>query len=167
MGGNPSLTELLKAVRESVLGSYEHQEVPLELVVDAVRPQRMPGVNPLFQVNFRVRVGLPPAPELTGLRVSAVPVALPYARFELAAELHVGEQAIAAQFNYNTALFDRSTIESLAEDFEALLRQALSDPDQRLLAFALPERIGGAAVDDPDGELAGGGIRGFRRAASG
>ena len=40
--------------------SYEHQEVPLELVVDAVRPQRDPGVNPLFQVNFRVRVGDPP-----------------------------------------------------------------------------------------------------------
>ncbi len=67
LGGNPRAgASCSSAVRESVLASYEHQEVPLELVVDAVRPERVPGVNPLFQVNFRVRVGLPPVPELTG-----------------------------------------------------------------------------------------------------
>ncbi len=166
LGGNPQLAELLEAVRESVLVSYEHQEVPLELVVDAVHPERVPGVNPLFQVNFRVRIGMPPVPELTGLRTSVVPVELPHARFDLAAELHVGEQAIAAQFNYNTALFDRSTIAALAEDFDTLLRQALDDPEQRLLALALPERATTPAAEGADGEPARGAIRGFRRAAS-
>ena len=63
--GNPRFADLLATVRESVLASYEHQEVPLDsFVVDAVRPQRDPGVNPLFQVNFRVRVGPAPALEL-------------------------------------------------------------------------------------------------------
>ncbi len=166
LAGNPRLADLLRAVRESVLASYEHQEVPLELVVDAVRPERVPGVNPLFQVNFRVRVGSPPVPELTGLRTSAVPVVLPHARFDLAAELHVGEQGIDAQFNYNTALFDRSTIQSLADDFRALLGQALADPEQRLLAFTLPDRAGAAAVDGAGAEPTGAGIRGFRRATS-
>ncbi len=61
---------------------------------------------------------------------------------------------IAAQFNYNTALFDRSTIEALADDFDALLHQVLADPDQRLLAFALPERVAVSAVDGLQGDAA-------------
>ena len=43
LGGNPTFASLLADVRESVLGSYEHQEVPLELVVEAVRPARDPA----------------------------------------------------------------------------------------------------------------------------
>src|ERR1700744_5314465 len=103
---------------------------------------------------------MPPVPELTGLRTSVVPVELPHARFDLAAELHVGEQAIAAQFNYNTALFDRATIAALAEDFDTLLRQALEAPERRLLAFALPERAGTVTAEGAEGEPARGAIRG-------
>src|SRR5581483_12466061 len=63
--GNPTFRELLARVRRSVLDALDHQELPLEHVVSAVRPERRPGVNPLFQVNFRTRVDMPPTLELT------------------------------------------------------------------------------------------------------
>ncbi len=162
LAGNPEFSDLLGGVRESVLESYEHQEVPLELVVDAVRPQRDPGVNPLFQVNFRVRVGDPPVLALDGARTSLVPVDLGLARFDLALELHVLDDGIAAEFNYNTALFDDSTIARLAVDFESLLRQVVADPGRRLLGYELTEEAGiGSAAQDGAPRAAG--IRGFRR----
>ena len=55
--GNPTFRELLARVRRTVLEAIEHQELPFERVVELVRPPRRPGVNPLFQVNFRTRVG--------------------------------------------------------------------------------------------------------------
>jgi FkbM family methyltransferase len=164
LAGNPQFRDLLAGVRESVLQSYEHQEVPLELVVDGVRPQRQPGVNPLFQVNFRVRVGAPPVPRLTGANTSLSPVDLHHARFDLALELHVLDDGIAAAFNYNTALFESATIERLAEDFEHLLGQALAEPETRLLSFEVgAEPVAGPQNGSAPDRLRPAGIRRFRQ----
>ncbi len=164
--GNPTFGELLQRVRDSVLASYEHQEVPLELVVDAVRPERLPAVHPLFQVNFRVRVGEPPRLELAGLHSEPVAVEMGLARFELSLELHVLAERIEGELIYDTALFDRATIERLAADLEALLGGAAASPDIRLLALQLaskpPVRDGGAVA----GEQAPVGVGSFRRAAA-
>ncbi len=163
LGGNPTFGELLSRVRDSVLASYEHQAVPLELVVEAVRPQRNPGVNPLFQVNFRVRVGDAPGLELQGASTQSVPVDLGLARFELAFELHVLEERIEAELNYNTALFDPETVQRLAEDFEVLLGDLIADPDTRLLGVSLASE---GRREEGDELPAGGAatIRSFRRA---
>jgi amino acid adenylation domain-containing protein len=138
MGGNPEFRSLLADVRESVLASYEHQEVPLELVVDAVHPERDPSFNPLFQVNFRVRVGDPPALTLDGTTTSQVPIDLGLARFDLALELHSYDDQLEAEFNYNTDLFEPATIARLARDFESLVAQVTAGAGRgRLLGFAL------------------------------
>jgi amino acid adenylation domain-containing protein/FkbM family methyltransferase len=163
LGGNPTFATLLERVRESVLQSYEHQDVPLDLVVDALRPPRDPGLNPLFQVNFRVRVGAPATLELDGTQTSPLPVDLGLARFDLALELHVLDDRILGELNYNTALFEPDSIARLAADFEALLRQAVNSPQARLLSFELTDDQGA----DSDGHAAPGpraGIRGFRDA---
>src|SRR5207237_9112982 len=54
LSGNPTFRELLGRVREMALDVYAHEGLPFEKVVEAVRPDREPGVNPLFQVSLRV-----------------------------------------------------------------------------------------------------------------
>jgi non-ribosomal peptide synthetase component F len=159
LAGNPTFSELLVRVRDSVLASYEHQEVPLELVVDAVRPERLPGVNPLFQVNFRVSVGGPPELSLAGALTRPVQVDLGHARFDLALELHVLDDRIEAELNWNTALFERATLERIAEDFERVLTQVTAEPSLRLLELEIAEDGPGRASDQ---EAAVASIRGFR-----
>jgi len=137
LDGNPTFAELLTRVRDSVLASYEHQQTPLELVIDAVRPEREPGVHPLFQVNFRVRVGDVPGLRLARAKTRPLTLDLGLARFELAFELHVLDERIEAELNYNVALFDQATIERLAADFESVLRTVATQPDVRLLSLQL------------------------------
>jgi acyl carrier protein len=160
LAGNPAFAELLVRVRDSVLASYEHQEVPLELVVDAVKPVREPGLSPLFQVNFRVRVGQLPQFTLPGTRSEPVEVDLGLARFDLALELQLLDDGFRAEFNYNRDLFDAATIAALAADFEVLLGQALAAPGTRLLSFAIDDS--GAEVAPAPQRVAS--IRGFRGA---
>ena len=99
---------------------------------------------------------------LDGAQTSLVPVDLGLARFDLALELHVLDDGIAGEFNYNTALFDDSTIERLAVDFESLLRQVVGDPSRRLLGYELADEAAAAAAPQ-DGAPRPAGIRGFRR----
>jgi non-ribosomal peptide synthetase component F len=133
--GNPEFRTLLSRAREATLEVLDHQEVSFETIVEAVRPPRDAAANPLFQVNFRVRVDAAPTLELAGTTTRRIPLDIGLARFDLALELHVHQDGVLAQFNYDTALFDARTVERLAEDFVGLLRQALAEPDTRLLDF--------------------------------
>ncbi len=163
LAGNPSFAELLTQVRETVLGTLDHQELPFEQIVDAVRPPRDLGVNPLVQVNFRARVEPPAVPRLGEAETTRVPVDPGFAAFELALDLHVLADGIVGEFIYNTALFDRDTVVRLAADYGALLRQVVSAPETRLLALEIASEQGDGA-----GARAGSGaaIRSFRRTGS-
>jgi non-ribosomal peptide synthetase component F len=155
LGGNPTFHELLGRVRQTVLEALEHQGLPFERVVALIRPPRQPGVNPLFQVNFRTRVGAVPTLDLAGTTAEPIPSGAGLARFDLAFEADVREDGISGEFLYATALFDRSRVERLAAAFQRLLQEALADPSRQILSFELPAET---AADQ-----AGARIHGFRR----
>jgi amino acid adenylation domain-containing protein len=161
LAGNPDFRALLARAREATLEVLDHQELSFEAIVEAVRPPREAAANPLFQVNFRVRVDSAPTLELAGTTTRRVPLDIGLARFDLALELHVHQDGLLAQFNYDTALFDARTVERLAEDFVGLLRQALTQPETRLLDFEV-------SLDSAAGSVATGieSIRRFRATRS-
>jgi non-ribosomal peptide synthetase component F len=156
-GGDPTFRELLGRVREMALDVYEHQGVPFEKIVEAVAPERRPGINPLFQVNLRVSTSRRPTLELPGLDVTPLKLDSGLARFDLALDLDVLESAISGYFRYNRDIFEPSTIERLAAEFSALLTAAVKAPDRHLLSFELEQEWGAAQP--------AAGLRGFRARA--
>jgi hypothetical protein len=54
LAGEPTFAEVLARARESALGGYAHADVPLDLIVRQVRPPRVKGRTPLFQVVLNV-----------------------------------------------------------------------------------------------------------------
>ena len=49
---NQPFIEVLSRVRANLLDAMSNQDVPFELIVDAVRVRRSPSYNPLFQIMF-------------------------------------------------------------------------------------------------------------------
>ncbi len=137
LGGNPGFAEMLDRVRATALEAFDHQELPFEQVVEAVGGRRDPGANPLFQVNFRARVGEAPELVLAGTTTSWIMADVGISRFDLALEVHVLQHGLVCGFEYNTDLFEAATIEALARDFEALLEHMATATDTRLLAIPL------------------------------
>jgi amino acid adenylation domain-containing protein/FkbM family methyltransferase len=154
--GNPTFRQLLARVRELAVDVYAHHDLPFEKIVEAVRPQRQVGVNPLFQVNLRVRSGSRPELSLAGVQIESLMVDVGLTRFDLALDAQVLDDGIDGYFRYNRELFEPETVARIAESFADLLREALADPDRRLLAFDVETSTPLAPASAPS-------LRGFRK----
>lgn len=120
--------ELVNHVREVTLGAYEHQELPLEQIIDEVAPARLPGRNPMVAVLFAMQSPPPTDLDFAGTAVSFVGVPTGTTRADV--ELHfwpLGER-IGVQFVYSTELFDAATMEQMRDDYTTLLRAAIASP---------------------------------------
>jgi len=132
ISGQLTFREVMLRVRETTLGAIVHQDLPFEKIVEAVRPPRDLSRNALFQVNFRLQNSAPTALELPGLMTESLEaVDNDSAKFDLALELPSSPK-LRGYFEYNAALFNRSTIAQMANDFYALLAALLANPDARL-----------------------------------
>lgn len=148
--------QLLRRVKETALGAYEHQELPFEKVVETVSPPRDPSHNPLFQVNFRVQASVSAPLRLPEVTVTPLPVDVGFSRFDLALDLHLLDDRVTGYVEYNEALFENATAVRLASRFGHLLRDALERPDTPISVLDLA----GAATDTASRPAA---VRGFRR----
>ncbi|QMU71796.1 non-ribosomal peptide synthetase [Streptacidiphilus sp. P02-A3a] len=130
LGGHPSFTALLGRVREMALDAYGHADVPFERIVEELMPERDLSRNPLFQVMFELR---PPRGEvfaLPGLRVEQLAVSWPVAKFDLMLSVQPqAEGVLRCVFEYATALFDRGTVQRMAEYYGRLLAALVREPD--------------------------------------
>ncbi|MFL5383771.1 MAG: condensation domain-containing protein, partial [Longimicrobiaceae bacterium] len=137
LGGDPSFREVLRRVREVMLGAYEHQELPFEKLVAELQPERSLSHSPLFQVSF----SLNDAEELgSGGAKSGTHGVDPdfaVAKFDLALELAATPQGLRGALNYSTDLFERGTALRMLGHLARVLEQAAARPEVRLSELEL------------------------------
>jgi amino acid adenylation domain-containing protein len=143
LSGNPTFRQLLGRVRDSLLESYAHQEVPFPKIVQDIQPERSATHNPIVQVLF-VMQNVPRAKrELAGLQVEPFEVPITTSKFDMA--LFVGErpEELIGYWVYSTELFEQATIQRMLRHFTNLLESATSQPDARLSALTMlsPEEL--------------------------
>ncbi|BAZ49869.1 amino acid adenylation domain-containing protein [Nostoc sp. NIES-4103] len=134
---NPSFSELLKRVREVTLGAYAHQDVPFELLVEALQPERNLSYTPLFQVLFVMQNTPMPAKELSGLTLTTLPTESQTAKFDLTLSVENTENGLLGIWEYNTDLFDAATITRMTGHFATLLESIIANPEQRVCELPL------------------------------
>ena len=131
LSGDPDFLALLGRVRAATLGGHAHQELPMESLVEALDPERVPGHSPLFQVAFAMDGAAPPLP-LAGLRTRRRELASTTSKFDLTLSIREEGDTLRASFTYATALFDAATVDRLAGHYLAVLRAAVAAPEVRL-----------------------------------
>lgn len=130
--------ELLVKTREATLGAFAHQELPFAKVVEAVQPERSLSHSPLFQVIFDFRsTPREQSQELPELSLSTVGSEMGTAKLDLVLDIWDAGDAIVGSMEYNTDLFDDSTIALMLGRFEVLLGSVVRQPDARLGALAM------------------------------
>ncbi len=134
-----SFSSLLRAVKETCLGAYAHQEIPFERVAAALAPARDAGRSPLFQVflNLQSGAGMTSLPALDELTVAPIPFENTTTKFELTLILHEGSDGVAGYLSYATELFEPARIERLIGHLKNVLSEAANDPRRELRAIAM------------------------------
>lgn len=139
--------DLVEGVRDALLDAFDHQDVPVHRVIEAVARHRDPAISPVFQLGFN-HLGTMGLQRGNGTAVDDL-------------VLDVSEDD--ARLEYRADLFHRSTVERIGRYYAELLSCALAAPHTRIGALALADpaeiraasRIGhGVVADLPAGTVA-------------
>ena len=132
VSGNPSFRELLTRVKEVALGAYAHQDIPFEKLVEEIQPERSLSHNPIFQVMFALQNAPMQTLQLPGLLLERTPVHTETSMFDMTWFAIEVPDGLLLRTEYNTDLFDGTTIQRALGHFQTLLAGVAADPGQRL-----------------------------------
>ncbi|MGE5432087.1 MAG: non-ribosomal peptide synthetase, partial [Syntrophomonadaceae bacterium] len=124
--------EYLQMVKTVTLEAYENQDLPFEFLVEKLQPGRDMSYQPFFQVMFILQ-NLPLSSQpFNGLTLSMVDVEMGTSTFDLTLTLAETFEGLNVTVEYNTDLFDRSTIDRMLGYYENLLNNILLFPDKKI-----------------------------------
>ncbi len=141
LSGNPTFREALGRVRDAVIAAQAHNELPYGLIVEAVQgpddsegPEVTPPFLPFTQMVFLFLY--PPkiaGSVVPGLDVKLYRVDARRTQFDTQVALFWdGEHGIHGLWEYNTSLWNPTTIDRFKQSFRILLGGVLADPDARI-----------------------------------
>lgn len=133
MSSETSLEAFLAEVKENTLQAYHHADYPYEQLIDQLGLKRDLNRNPLFDVlmvsqtidmeRFQVKdLSFTPYNHLNPST----------SKFDLTLEVIEQEDEIQFTFEYSTKLFNRKTIEKMADDYLKILHEIANDPKQKI-----------------------------------
>lgn len=147
LSGNPPFTAFLDQVKQTVLAAFAHQDYPFGLLVERLQPKRDPSRPPIFQTMFTLQqspladsqelasLALGEAGsqiELEGMVLESVALAQRAVQFDLALVAAETADGMGISLQYNSDLFEATTISCMLDHFLTLLEGIAAQPNQRL-----------------------------------
>ena len=147
--GDPTFRQHLRRVRQQIFQALHHQELPFDRLVEELRPERGISAAPIFQVMFVLQNATSGSLDMPDIDSQPWTIDPGAAKFDLAlsiteigakqsaASARMGSASLECVFEYNTDLFDQTSIERIAGHFQILLEFAISHPELALSTLSL------------------------------
>ncbi len=152
LAGNPTFTQFLAQIQQTIHEAQEHQDYPFATLVEALHPERDFSHSPLFQVFFDFQQAhLPDKQELAaltlgvegvavqvgGLKLEAMALEEQGAQFDLTLTVGEVKDELVTRWRYSADLFEKQTITRLLQQWQTLLQSILADPDRPIARLDL------------------------------
>ncbi|HIB77998.1 MAG TPA: hypothetical protein EYO58_10400, partial [Flavobacteriales bacterium] len=139
---NPGFQQLLQQLKGVTLAAYAHQDLPFEVLVNALQPTRNLAYAPLAQVGFTVQNMAQTRYQATDLELSAIDGEYALSKYDMTLSLAEQDGELQGVVEYNTDLFDAARVARFMHHMEALLEVVLVD-DQVPLSVVPLESLQG------------------------
>ncbi|MCO7189534.1 MULTISPECIES: non-ribosomal peptide synthetase [unclassified Pseudoalteromonas] len=127
-----SFNQLLAQQKQVILDAFKHQALPFEQLVEALKPERNLGHQPIFQILFALQNNETTDLVLPQLHIEVEAPAEPMMKFDLEVNAIEKGDGIELEWNYCSALFKPATMAALAESFEILISAILKAPEHKV-----------------------------------
>lgn len=132
-----SFATLLARHSQRIHDVYAHQEMPFELLVQELNPERDLAYNPLCQVKFVLQNYEEKELGIDQVDIQTINLNYQSIRFDLDLTVYQGEGGLYLAWSYKQDLFAAATIERLAESFVCLVQEVIKNPQRRLRELPL------------------------------
>ena len=131
-----SFLDFVATVKKTVLDAFEHGDLPFELLVKEIQPRHDMSRHAVFQINFIFQRDFVKPFEAAGLTLKAIPSKSPGAIYDLNFFMVERADGWRSSCEYNTDLYDASTIHRLLHHHKAILEAIAHDPTARISKLA-------------------------------
>ena len=135
--GDPPFRELLRRVRETCLSAFEHQDTPLEKIIEDLNPERNPSYTPIFQVFFGLQYATITQQMLTDIELFPLDRKATTAKADLGLTITDCLDDLYGDVEFCTELFTKDTIARFIRNYRTLLDSIVANPDQQISQLAL------------------------------
>ncbi|OGV25769.1 MAG: hypothetical protein A3F18_05490 [Legionellales bacterium RIFCSPHIGHO2_12_FULL_37_14] len=133
LAGNPTFADLIQKVHSSCVEAHLYQDVPFEMIVDALMLERDSDKNPIFQVLFIMqKTGDDVALKLPLLETTNILVDRKTATFGITFNLELTDSGLLGDIQYNSAKYTYKNIKRFFNDFHMLLETFIAAPTQHI-----------------------------------
>lgn len=142
-----SFAEFVRQVQSNLLASAQHAWVPFERIVTELRPERITGKSPFFRVQVIGQTAAAAAHnqvnELFGVNAEPLGGALAALQararpYDMAIDITPRDGRLSIVTHFDADLFTRSTVERIADGFEATVA-ALTDQSTQAMSVAVAD----------------------------
>ncbi len=125
--GNPGFAELLKNNKGHILDAFNHQQMPFDLLVEELNPERTLTHNPVFQIMFVLQNTEAGEITLPDLEITPQERIHSDNKFDLHLLVEEVDGELAIDWIYDTDLFDRASIQQMADSYFVMLNAVLDN----------------------------------------
>ncbi|MCF6434836.1 non-ribosomal peptide synthetase [Pseudoalteromonas sp. MMG022] len=126
--GQSRFSDVLQQARSTTLNAFAHQDVPFEMLVEQLQPERSISHAPLCQLMFLMQNNRQVNWQLEGLTARPIAGQAQTIKHDLSLSVMETDHGLRLNWSYATDLFNRQSVERLAQSFTALLTDVLVAP---------------------------------------
>ena len=124
--------ELVGKVNETTLEAFANKDVPFDLLVKELKPERTLGINPFFRGMFMYHA-VPEKPSFgPEVEVDYTFLNSGVSKFDLTMYISNDHGLLSSSFEYSTDLFEKATILNFQEHFKILLENIVQHPKEKI-----------------------------------
>ncbi len=139
LSGDPTFRQLMGRMQETGAQSIAHSNVRFEQIFKELRPRDYPSHHNFFRINFICQRDPVKPQEFEGVKLTVIPSKSQGALYDLHVFLVGRNEGWRLACEYNTDLYDASTITRLLADYRQLLENVVANPDLAISGYPVPD----------------------------
>jgi amino acid adenylation domain-containing protein len=129
---DPTFVQLMERIGDTVIDAFEHQRVPLETLIEILKPKRERNRNPLYSINFIYQRSFIENATYGRFKLIDVPSYSAGALYDLNFFMVERPEGWRLSCEYKTDLFETSTITRCLEHLQNVLGAVVIDSRRRI-----------------------------------